>query len=278
MEILNGKELSLEIQDEIKQTIKHCMIRPSLAVIQIGDDPASNTYIKNKEKACEKVGIYFRHYKFDDSTPELTIINKIKELNNDDYVNGIIIQLPIPDKYNEKRLVNSIINTKDVDGLTDINVGRLISGRKSITPCTPLGIMTLLSKYNIELAGKEVVLVGKGKLVGRPLINLMLNSGATVTVCHTKTVDLKKHTKDADIIIVACGVKGLITEDMVKDGVVIVDAGITVEDGKLYGDVDYKGVSKKASFITPTPGGVGPMTVAMLLKNVINCYQNKKKV
>lgn len=275
---MNGKELSLKIQEEIKQSIKHCMIRPSLAVIQIGDDPASNTYIKNKEKACENVGIYFRHFKFDDTTQELTIINKIKELNNDEYVNGIMIQLPIPEKYNEKRLLNTIINTKDVDGLTDINTGRLINGRKSITPCTPLGIMTLLDNYNVPLTGKNVVIVGKGRLVGRPLINLMLNEGATVTVCHSKTRDLKKFTKSADILVVAVGKKDLITADMVKDNAVVVDVGINVEDGKLYGDVDYKNIVKKTSMITPVPGGVGPMTVAMLLQNIVTCYNNKKKV
>lgn len=278
MEIMNGKELSIQIEEEIKLSIKSCMIRPSLAVIQIGDNEASNTYIRNKEKACEKVGIYFRHFKFDDTTPELTIINKIKELNNDEYVNGIMIQLPIPDKYNEKRLLNTIINTKDVDGLTDINTGRLINGRKSITPCTPLGIMTLLSNYKVNLEGKDVVIVGKGRLVGKPLMGLMLNEGATVTVCHSRSKDLKKYTKDADIIIVACGVKGLITGDMVKPDVIIVDVGINVENGKLYGDVDFDSVKDKASLITPVPGGVGPMTVAMLLKNVVACYNNKKKV
>lgn len=278
MEIMNGKELSIQIEEEIKSSIKSCMIRPSLAVIQIGDNEASNTYIRNKEKACEKVGIYFRHFKFDDTTPELTIINKIKELNNDEYVNGIMIQLPIPDKYNEKRLLNTIINTKDVDGLTDINTGRLINGRKSITPCTPLGIMTLLSNYKVNLEGKDVVIVGKGRLVGKPLMGIMLNEGATVTVCHSRTKDLKKYTKDADIIIVACGVKGLITGDMVKPDVIIVDVGINVENGKVYGDVDFDSVKDKASLITPVPGGVGPMTVAMLLKNVVACYNNKKKV
>lgn len=278
MEIMDGKKLSSEIKEEIKQSIKSCMIRPSLAVIQIGDNPASNTYIKNKEKACEKVGIYFRHFKFDDTTPELTIINKIKELNNDEYVNGIMIQLPIPDKYNEKRLLNTIINTKDVDGLTDINTGRLINGRKSITPCTPLGIMTLLSNYKVNLEGKNVVIIGKGRLVGKPLMGLMLNEGATVTVCHSRTKDLIKYTKDADIIVAACGVKGLITGDMVKNDVIIIDVGINVEDDKIYGDVDFDSVKDKASLITPVPGGVGPMTVAMLLKNIIACYNNKKKV
>ena len=197
--IMDGKSYALEIQDEIKKMIKYEMIKPSVAVIQIGDDEASNTYIKNKEKACENVGIFFRHFKFEDGTPELTIINKIKELNNDEYVNGIIIQLPLPERYNEKRLVNQILNSKDIDGLTDINVGRLLNGKKTLVPCTPLGVMELLDKYEVNLEGKHVVIVGKGKLTGKPLAHLMLNAGATVTVCHSRTLDLESYTKNADI-------------------------------------------------------------------------------
>ncbi len=276
MEKMIGTQLSNDIQDEIRISIKGCIIRPSVAVIQVGDDEASNLYIKAKEDACNKIGIYFRYYKFEDGTPELTIINKIKELNNDDYVNGIMIQLPLPEKYNEKRLLNTVINSKDIDGLTDINIGRLISGRKSIMPCTVQAILTLLKEYNVDIEGKEVVIVGKGKLVGRPLINAMLNEGATVTVCHSKTADLKKHTKEADILISAAGVPNLITEDMVKEGAVVIDVGCTLIDGKAHGDVDFDKVAKKASLITPIPGGVGPMTVAMFLKNVIMCYNNKK--
>lgn len=276
MEKMIGTQLSNDIQDEIRISIKGCIIRPSVAVIQVGDDEASNLYIKAKEDACNKTGIYFRYYKFEDGTPELTIINKIKELNNDDYVNGIMIQLPLPEKYNEKRLLNTVINSKDIDGLTDINIGRLISGRKSIMPCTVQAILTLLKEYNVVIEGKEVVIVGKGKLVGRPLINAMLNEGATVTVCHSKTADLKKHTKEADILISAAGVPNLITEDMVKEGAVVIDVGCTLIDGKAHGDVDFDKVAKKASLITPIPGGVGPMTVAMFLKNVIMCYNNKK--
>ena len=276
MEKMIGTQLSNDIQDEIRISIKGCIIRPSVAVIQVGDDEASNLYIKAKEDACNKIGIYFRYYKFEDGTPELTIINKIKELNNDDYVNGIMIQLPLPEKYNEKRLLNTVINSKDIDGLTDINIGRLISGRKSIMPCTVQAILTLLKEYNVDIEGKEVVIVGKGKLVGRPLINAMLNEGATVTVCHSKTADLKKHTKEADILISAAGVPNLITEDMVKEGAAVIDVGCTLIDGKAHGDVDFDKVAKKASLITPIPGGVGPMTVAMFLKNVIMCYNNKK--
>lgn len=276
MELLNGKELAQEIQVGIKTDIKGCMIRPSLAVIQIGDDDASNVYIKNKEKSCSEVGIYFRHFKFDSDTPELSIINKIKELNNDEYVNGIIVQLPIPEKYNEKRILNTIINSKDVDGLTDINTGRLVNGKKTLVPCTPLGIITLLKKYEIEIEGKNVVIIGRSKLVGRPLVSLMLNENATVTICHSKTNNLENYTKDADIIIVAAGCPKLLTGDMVKKGVVVVDVGINRVNDKLCGDVDFDSVSKKASYITPVPGGVGPMTIASLLSNVMMCYNNKK--
>ena len=274
--LMIGKEISKNIEDEIKQVAKTCIIRPSVAVIQIGNTPEIEKYVKAKEEACNRVGMYFRYHQYEEDTPELTIINKIKELNNDDYVNGIVIQLPIPEKYNEKRLLNTIINSKDIDGLTDINIGRLISGRKSIIPCAVLGIMELLKQYNVELEGKEVVLVGKGKLIGKPLINVLLNEGATVTVCHSRTKDLKKHTIEADILISATGVKNLIKADMVKEGAVIIDAGCTVENDKIYGDVEFDKVSKKASLITPRVGGVGPMTVAMFLKNIMLCYNNKK--
>ena len=275
--IMNGKELSLKIEDEIKAFSKGCIIRPSVAVIQIGNDPISEKYIKAKEEACNRVGIYFRYHQYEEGTPELTIINKIKELNNDDYVNGIMISLPIPEKYNEKRLINTIINSKDIDGLTDINVGRLIGGRKSITPCTPLGIMELFRNYNVDLSEKHVVLLGKGRLVGRPLINLLLNEGATVTVCHSKTNNLKKFMLDADIIISAAGVKNIITADMVSEGTIVIDAGCVIDDGDLCGDVDFDKVSKKASLITPPKGGVGSMTVAMFLKNILLCYNSSKK-
>jgi methylenetetrahydrofolate dehydrogenase (NADP+)/methenyltetrahydrofolate cyclohydrolase len=268
-------ELSSKIEEEIKQGNKGCIIRPSVAVIQIGDNEISNIHTKLKEEACNRVGIYYRYFKYEEDTPELTIVNKIKELNNDDYVNGIMLELPIPDKYNEKRLLNSILNTKDIDGLTDVNIGRLISGRKTFVPCTVAAIMTIIKENDIELEGKEVVVVGKGKLVGRPIIYQLLNAGATVTVCHSKTEDLKKHTLGADIIISAAGVKGLITEDMVKDDVIVIDVGCCIEDGKVYGDVDSK-VEKKASMITSETGCIGPLSISMFLKNVMTSYNNKK--
>lgn len=275
MSKIEGLEISSKIEEEIKQNNKGCIIRPSVAVIQIGDNELSNLHTKLKEEACNRAGIYFRYFKYEEDTPELTIVNKIKELNNDDYVNGISIELPIPEKYNEKRLINSILNTKDIDGLTDVNVGRLISGRKTYMPCTVSAIMTILKENNVELEGKEVVVVGKGKLVGRPMIYQLLNEGATVTICHSKTVDLKKHTSNADIIVSATGVKHLITDDMVKDGVVVIDAGYCMEDGKIYSDVDPK-VSKKASIMTPKTGCIGPLSISMFLKNIMMSYNNKK--
>lgn len=275
--VIDGKKISEEIRSELQQSIKYEMLKPSIAVIQVGDNKASNTYVKMKEKACDDVGIYFRHFKFEEGDSELSIINKIKELNNDEYVNGVIIQLPLPDGYNEKRLVNTIINSKDVDGLTDINTGRLVSGRKTLVPCTAAAVIELLKRSNVEISGKHVVLVGRGKLTCRPLIQLFLNEDATVTVCHSKTKDLENFTKTADILVTAVGINNIIKEDMVKDGAVVIDVGINYETGKISGDVDFDNVVNKASLITKTPGGVGPMTVTMLLKNTVYCYLNRKK-
>ena len=274
--IMDGKELAKQIEEEIKLVAKGCIIRPSVALINIGNDPISEKFIKEKEEACNRVGIYFRYHQFEEDTPELTIINKIKELNNDDYVNGISINLPIPEKYNEKRLLNTIINSKDIDGITDINMGRLISGRKTIISSTALGIMELLKKYEIDVESKNVVIVGKGKLVGRPLINILLNEGATVTVCHSRTENIKKHTSNADIVISCMGFKNLITADMIKEDAVVIDAGCTIEDDEMCGDIDLKKVSKKASLVSDSMDSIFPISVAMFLKNIMLCYNNKK--
>jgi len=272
---MDGNEILSKTQDRLKIEIKNCMIRPSVAVIQIGDNPAGDKFVGVKEKACGAVGIYFRLYKFEDGTPELTIINKIKELNNDEYVNGIMIQLPIPVKYNEKRILNSISNGKDVDGMTDINAGRFVNGKKSLIPCTALAVSKLLEENGIEVAGKNVVVVGRSKITGRPISNLLLSKDATVTICHSKTVDLASFTKNADIVIMACGVPKLLTGDMIKDDAVVIDVGFTEVNEEVVGDVDFETVEKKASYITPVPGGVGPVTVAMLLENIYMCYSAK---
>ena len=275
---INIKDICDKSEEEIKQFSKACIIRPSVAVINIGDSAINERFVKAKESACNRVGIYFRYHNFEEGTPELTIINKIKELNNDDYVNGIMVNLPIPDRYNEKRILNSIINSKDIDGLTDINIGRLTSGRKSIAPCAAQGIMELLKQLEVPLESKEVVLIGNSKQIGRPLINMFLDEGSTVTICNSKTNDLSKYTKNADIIVSSTGQPNLITADMIKEGSIVIDGGYNVDEkGKVCGDVDYNKVSKKASYVSPVPGGVGTMTVSVFLKNIILCYNNKNK-
>lgn len=271
--IIDGKKIRNEILEDLKKQVKQYMIKPCLAVIQIGDDEASNTYIKAKEKACTEIGIYFKHIKFSETTKEIEVINKILELNNDEYVHGILLQLPLPEGFNQDKLINYIARNKDVDGLTDINIGKIFNNKQGLVSCTPQGIMKLLEYENIDIEGKNVTIVGRSNLVGKPLLGLMLNKNATVTICHSKTENLKKHTKNADILVVAVGKKHFIKEDMVKDDAIVIDVGINRENGKLYGDVDYDKVKTKAKKITPVPGGVGPMTVAMLMSNVIAAYE-----
>ena len=277
MKIIDGKQIRDEILEEIKKEVKKYMIKPCLAVIQIGDDPASTTYISAKEKACNKVGMYFKHIKFESNVKEIEVINKILELNNDDYVHGILLQLPLPEGFNADKLINYIARSKDVDGLTDINVGKLYNNKQGLISCTPLGIIKLLEHEDIDIEGKNVTIIGRSNLVGKPLLGLLLNKNATVTICHSKTENLKEHTKNADILIVAIGKKKFITENMIKKDAVIIDVGINKEDGKIYGDVDFENVKEKASKITPVPGGVGPMTVAMLISNVNQAYLKQQK-
>lgn len=275
--VIDGTQLCSKIQDEIKSEIKNCMIRPSVAVIQVGQSVSGEYFSSRKEKACSSVGVYFRSYKFEDGTPELTIINKIKELNNDEYVNGIIIELPLPPQYNEKRIVNAISNGKDVEGMTDINMGRFINGKKALIPCVALAVDYILSENNISLAGKNAVVVGRGKNVGRPIANMLLSKDATVTICHSKTENLSEYTKNADILVSATGVPGLIKEDMVKKDCVVIDVGLSGFNDTLIGDVDFDKLSKKASYITTVDNGVNVVSLAMLLENIILCYNSKKK-
>lgn len=274
--IIDGNEISNSIQSIVKTEVKNCMIRPSVALIQVGEDKVTNYFIEKKEQICSNVGIYFRLYKFETDTPELTIINKIKELNNDEYVNGIIIQLPLPPQYNEKRLLNCINNGKDVLGMTDINAGRFINGKKSLISCAALAVEKILDENEIDVTGKSVVVVGRGKYVGKPIANLMLNKDATVTICHSKTDDLSNYTKNADILISACGVPNLIKDDMVKDDAVVIDVGMNGFGDKLCGDIDFDKVSKKASLITSIPNGIDEVSNAMLIQNIMLCYNSKK--
>ena len=275
--LIDGKAVAAKIKDEIKNEVKGFMIKPCLAVIQVGDDEASNVYIGAKEKACNEVGIYFKHLKYDVNVLEKEIVNKIIELNNDEYVNGILLQLPIPGNLNEQRIINHITSGKDVDGLNDLNAGRLTNNKDGMVPCTAAGIIRLLEEYEVPMEGANVVIVGRSKLVGKPLVSLFLKNNATVTVCHSKTRNLSEITKTADILVVATGSKWLIGKDDVKEGAVVIDVGVTRIDGKIYGDVNTDEVKKVASLITPSTGGVGPMTVAMLLSNVIKSYNKMNK-
>lgn len=271
--IIDGIYSSKTLKDNIKKQISNEKIKASLAVIQIGDNSASNLYIRNKEKACNYVGIDFKHIKFDKSISQDIVIEEIKKLNLDDKINGILVQLPLPPSFDEGKIINTILPLKDVDGLTYQNVGNLVLGNDGFAPCTPTGVMELLKMYNVKLEGKNVCIVGRSNLVGRPLIQLLLKQNATVSICHSKSKDIKSYTKLADILIVAAGHPNLITKDMVKKNAVVIDVGINKENNVLCGDVDFEKVKKKASLITPVPGGVGPMTVACLLKNTLKAYK-----
>lgn len=271
--IIDGTKISIEIRRQIKNLIEQENITPSLAVIQVGDNKASDVYIRNKKKACQEAGIKFELIKFNDTISEKLVINEIKRLNNDISVNGILVQLPLPLGFDEGKIINTIDPLKDVDGLTYQNVGNLVLENECLVPCTPLGVIELLKAYNVCLESKNVCLVGRSNLVGKPLIQLLLKENASLSICHSKSLDIKNHTKIADVLIVAAGHPNLITKDMVKDGAVIIDVGINKEGNVLCGDVSFEEVSKKASLITPVPGGVGPMTVACLLKNVVKAYK-----
>ena len=273
MIILNGKELAGKIQAKIKEDVellKKASITPGLAVILIGNDPASQVYVKKKAEACKEVGIYSVVHEMPENIKEETIINTIKLMNENQNINGILVQLPLPPHINQTKILEAIDPKKDVDGFHPYNVGRLCLDLDSFVPCTPLGVMKIFEEYGIDIKGKDVCVVGASNIVGKPMAALLLNEFATVDICHIYTKDLKEHTKRADIVIVAVGKAGLITQDMVKDEAIVIDIGINrLENGKLAGDVDYDNVASKCSHITPVPGGVGPMTIAMLLSNTI---------
>ena len=273
MIILDGKKLKEEILENLKDKVKDLDL--TLAVIQIGHDEASNVYIKQKKKICESLNINFNYYNYEDDVKEEEIIKLIRRLNKDK-TTGILLQLPIPEHLNVNRIINEIDYRRDVDGLTDKNIANLSSNKGGLIPCTPKGIRTLLNAYNIPLEGANVVIVGRSNLVGKPLSKLMINENATVTVCHTKTVNLKDITKRADILVVATGCAHLIKDDMVKKGAAVIDVGISRINEKLVGDVDFDNVKKKASYITPVPGGVGPMTIASLAENIYEAYLLQK--
>lgn len=277
--IINGKELAQKIRKELKKEcdeLKKNGINPKLAVIMVGDDPASKVYVRNKSRACEDVGIDYEEYILKDETTQEELIELIKKLNNDKKINGILLQSPIPKHLNINEAFKAITYIKDVDGFTPSNVGKLCIGEDTFISCTPFGVMKMFEEYNIDLTGKEIVILGRSNIVGKPLIQCCLQKNATVTVCHSKTKNIAEHTKRADVIISAIGHSKFVKADMVKEGAVIIDVGINRgEDGKLTGDVDYENVEKKVSYITPVPGGVGPMTIAMLMNNVIKATKKQ---
>ena len=271
--LIDGKELAKKIKEELRQevdTLKEKGINPKLAVILVGDDPASQVYVRNKSKACEMVGVEFDEYLFPSSITQEELLGTIKKLNEDDSVNGILLQSPIPDHLDIREAFETIDPKKDVDGFNAINVGKLSIGDDCFIACTPYGIVKMFEEYNIELEGKRAVIIGRSNIVGKPMLQCMLKKNATVTVCHSKTKNIEDIIKEADIVICAMGKAKFVKDYMVKDGAVVIDVGMNRdENGKLCGDVDFENVSKKASFITPVTGGVGPMTIAMLMNNVV---------
>ena len=268
--IIDGKKISAQVKDECKERVAREKLDVTLAVIQVGNDPASTVYVGNKKKACEYIGIHSLSYELPEETTEEELLQLVEELNGKDSVNGILVQLPLPSHIDEDKVIETISPKKDVDGFHPQSVGALSIGQPGFVSCTPAGVIQLLKRSGVEMDGKECVIVGRSNIVGKPMAMLMLRENATVTVCHSHTANLKEVTKRADILIVAIGKPKFITADYVKEGAVVIDVGIhRPEGGKLCGDVDFDSVEPIASAITPVPGGVGPMTIAMLLHNVV---------
>lgn len=275
--IIDGKEIKKQILDELKEEVSKLEIKPSLVVIQVGDNDASNVYIKQKAKMADYVGYDYKHIKLSEDITTEEVVKIIDELNNDKKINGVMVQMPLPNHIDTELVQNAVIPSKDVDGLSDLNAGLLFHNKDALYSCTPYGVMELLKRYKIQVEGRHVVVVGRSNLVGKPMSMMLTNAGATVTLCHSKTVDLSKYTKDADILISCVGKANFITEKMVKEGSVVIDVGITRSESGLCGDVKFDEVASKTKYITPVPGGVGPMTVAMLGSNVLKAYYMQKK-
>ena len=278
--IIDGKQISLDIKNELKEKVakyKEQGIEITLAVVKVGNDPASAVYVRNKEKACEYVGINSKTLALPEETTEEELLNVVKELNEDKNVNGILVQLPLPKHIDESKVLLTIDSTKDVDGFHPVNVGKMVIGEDTFLPCTPAGIIEMIKRTDIDIEGEECVVIGRSNIVGKPMAMLMLKENATVTIAHSRTKDLKEVTKRADIIVAAIGKAKFVTADYVKEGAVVIDVGMDRdENGKLCGDVDFESVSKVASAITPVPGGVGPMTVTMLLVNCLRSVELNK--
>lgn len=282
MHLLNGKELAQKLQQEMTQEVtelKEKGLQPGLAVILVGEDPASQVYVRNKERAANNIGMYSVVYRLPETTSEADLIAKIEELNHDDKVHGILVQLPLPKHINEDLVLDTIDPAKDVDGFHPMNLGNLFAGKPTMIPCTPAGIMELIKLSGLDLAGKNAVIIGRSNIVGKPIAHLLLQANATVTICHSKTKDLPKVAKQADVLVVAIGRANFVTADFVKEGAVVIDVGINRdENNKLTGDVKFDEVAPLTSFITPVPGGVGPMTITMLMRQTIDAAKRKENV
>ena len=282
MHLLNGKELAQKLQQEMTQEVtelKKKGLQPGLAVILVGEDPASQVYVRNKERAANNIGMYSLVYRLPETTSEADLIAKIEELNHDDKVHGILVQLPLPKHINEDLVLDTIDPAKDVDGFHPMNLGNLFAGKPTMIPCTPAGIMELIKLSGMDLAGKNAVIIGRSNIVGKPMAHLLLQANATVTICHSKTKDLPKVAKQADILVVAIGRANFVTADFVKEGAVVIDVGINRdENNKLTGDVKFDEVAPLTSYITPVPGGVGPMTITMLMRQTIDAAKRKENV
>ncbi len=279
---IDGKAFSQVILEKIRE--EHNQLKEKygkqagLAVVIVGNNPASQVYVRNKMKACENVGFYSENIELDENISEEELLQEINKLNKNDRINGILVQLPLPSHINELKIIDSISPEKDVDGFHVANIGKMVIGDETgFLSCTPYGIMQLLEEYKIEIAGKDAVIIGRSNIVGKPMALMLIQKGATVQVCNSRTKDLRKKLNDADIIIVAAGVPKLLKKEDVKEGAVVIDVGINRVDGKICGDVDYEEVAERASYITPVPGGVGPMTIASLIKNTFKSYKNSLK-
>lgn len=282
MHLLNGKELAQKLQQEMTQEVTELKgkgLQPGLAVILVGEDPASQVYVRNKERAANNIGMYSVVYRLPETTSEADLIAKIEELNHDDKVHGILVQLPLPKHINEDLVLDTIDPAKDVDGFHPMNLGNLFAGKPTMIPCTPAGIMELIKLSGMDLAGKNAVIIGRSNIVGKPMAHLLLQANATVTICHSKTKDLPKVAKQADVLVVAIGRANFVTADFVKEGAVVIDVGINRdENNKLTGDVKFDEVAPLTSYITPVPGGVGPMTITMLMRQTIDAAKRKENV
>lgn len=279
MVILDGKKYSKKFREELKVKVAALKaernLTPGLAVVIIGEDPASQIYVRNKMKAADDIGINSVTIRLSETVSQSEAENEVKKLADNPDIDGIIVQLPLPDKFNAEKILSKIPAEKDVDGLCAENLGKLFQGEKCLVSCTPYGIINLLKGYGVEFSGKRAVVIGRSNMVGKPVAALLLGENCTVTVCHSKTLNIKSVVKEADIVVAAIGKAKFVTADMIKDGAVVVDVGINRVDGKIYGDVDFDGVKEKVSMITPVPGGVGPMTVATLMYNAyIACLRN----